>query len=285
MTTHKIFLFHFSLIVSIEPDDLLQSTIDQISKLLQIDRSENEKTIIEDLLQHGQRSLRMYRDCQIPDIYINMTNDDDNELIKKLTIYYHERWKRQYHSSNPWFALFLDTIQSTDYRNMYEKVLLRTAKYGNRFMKNCSMLSIILQILFEGITDQCLEESNLLNQLWFTITMNGIQSTTQYSRYIITDIMDEQINHNDSILFRSLREYYRQELTPFFQQLNIEDRRNLYQSAFDNLTRLGWKDGLSTLQNKLLPDIYQILLKNIDEYLQKQQKTFERKGNLIFEIA
>ena len=268
-----------------EPEaDSLKSIIDQISTVLQIDRHEKSDAIINDLLQHGQESLTKYQNCGIPDTYTNMTDINDSELIKQLKSYHEGEWKRQYLSSNPWFVLFLNTIQLTDHNDMYQRVLIRTAKYGNRFMKNFSILSIILQILFEGINDRCLEETNLFNELWFTTTMNGIKSIIKYSQYIIGDVMNKQMNEKDSILFRSLREYYRQELIPFFQQMDIKDRQNLHESALDNLTELGWRNGLETIRTKILPDIYKNLSEQIDQYLQSQEETFERQGNLICEV-
>ena len=115
--------------------------------------------------------------------------------------------------------------------------------------------------------------------------MNGIKSITEYSQYIIGHVMNKQMNEKDSMLFQSIREYYHQELIPFFEQCKIKDRGNLYRLASENLAQLGWKDGLETIRNKILTNIYKNLLEKIHEYLRRQEETFRRQGNSCFQIV
>ena len=258
------------MILGILPIDPIQLITDQIIKLLHLDGTEKKYDILNDLFQYGQSSLKTYKDYIIPDVYTSAMNDDENELIKQLKIYFEEQWKRQYQSSNELFTGILNEIKSHNHQDMYEKVLVRTARYGQKYMKNCTILSISLQMFFQGITDKCLEYTTIFDELWYTITTDGIQSIPQYSKYITKDLTKEQITNKQSILFQSLREYYRQELIPFFQQCDIRDQLNLYGVALDHLAESGWKTGLQAISSKIVPVTLPILLGKVDIYLEEQ---------------
>lgn len=250
--------------------ELPPSIVNEIINLLGLDGDEKKDEILNDLFQYGQPSLRTYKHYLVPVIYNSVMNDSDNELIEQLKSYFEEHWKQQYRSSNPVFTQFFDEIKFNDYRHMYERVSLRTAKYGKKYMKNCTILSISLQMFFEGIDDQCLENTAIFEKLWYAVTIGGIQSIRQYSDYITADHMDQQINNKQSMLFQSLREYYRQELIPFFQQCNIRDQRSLYQLALDHVTESGWETGLQAVADNIVPANFEILLKKVDVYLKEQ---------------
>ena len=250
--------------------DQLQSITEQIINLLHLDGNEKKDNILNDLFQYGQSSLKTYKDYIIPDVYTSVMNNDENELIKQLKIYFEEQWKRQYQSSNELFTRILNEIKSHNHQDMYEKVLVRTARYGQKYMKNCTILSISLQMFFQEITDECLEDTTIFDELWYTITTDGIQLIRQYSEYITEDLMNKQITNKQSILFQSLREYYRQELIPFFQQCDIRDQLNLYGVALDHLAESGWKTGLQAISSKIVPVTLPILLGKVDIYLEEQ---------------
>jgi len=195
-------------------------------------------------------------------------------LLKR---YFHEKWEKQYCSSYEWFSLFLKQYQNGENHDLYERVLIRTAEYGNKYMKNCPILSIVLQLLFEAIDDKCLQETNLFNDLWFTITNDGLKSITKYADYIIEDVMNEQINEKHSALFQALREYYREQLFLLLKQSNIMDRQNLYDLALDNIAEHGWLAGVQVIKKKTPLNSYQKLLTNIHSYQQHQQA---QEGNI-----
>jgi hypothetical protein len=207
-------------------------------------------------------------------------NEDNNELIKHLKNYFEEQWKLEYHNSNQWFVQFINDCKSNENHYKYEQVLIRTAKYGNKFMKNCRILSICLQILFEHIDDDCLEETNIFDELWFTITTDGLKSIEIYSEYIIKDVLNEQIINKQSVLSRALREYYRQELFQLFKQCNITDHQNLYELALDSVAEFGWKTGLQGIERKIPPISFKNLLKSLDSYLQQQHEEFLKQSNI-----
>jgi hypothetical protein len=263
----------------------LQSIISKIINILELDISNKKDEILKNLLENGQQALKNYKDYLIPDVYTEVMNGNDNQLMKYLKNYFEQQWKIEY-NSNQWFIQFLNESKSNDNRHLYEQVLIRTAKYGNKFMKKCPILSISLQILFEGIDDKCLEKTNIFDELWFTITSDGLKSIRKYSEYIFQDVMNEQINNKQSILFQALRQYYRQELFQLFEQCNIRDRQNLYETALDHVAELGWKNGLKAIENRVIPINFKSLLEKVDAYLKQQQDTMPKQSNfylILFE--
>ncbi|CAF2770329.1 unnamed protein product [Rotaria sp. Silwood2] len=183
-------------------------------------------------------------------------------------MYFQQKWETEYGaSSNQWFISFIKKYQNGENHNIYERILTCTAEYGNTYMKNCPILSIILQLLFEFIDDKYLKETNIFDDLWFTITINGLKSITKYSDYIIEDVMNEQLNKSQSTLFQALREYYRQAVFLKLQQSYILDEQNLYDLVLDNVTEHGWLVGLQEIRNKIPWKSYNRLLENVSCFL------------------
>ncbi|CAF1453477.1 unnamed protein product, partial [Rotaria sordida] len=259
----------------------LELITNEIIKTLQLNHDENKHKIIHDLLENGRQSLKNYEEDIIIDIYTTQMNGYDNDLMKLLKKYFEQQWNIQYGSSNDeWFILFLENYKNENH-DWYEQVLTRTAEYGNKYTKKYPILSIILQLLFEGIDDQLLKETNIFNNLWFTITNNGLKSITIYSDYIIDDLINEQINNKDSILFKLLRKYYHQELFTLLKQSNILNGEDLCDLALDHLTEYGWKIGLQSIQKKTTPRHFRILLEKLELFLQQQQNEITTKSDII----
>ncbi|CAF4637104.1 unnamed protein product, partial [Rotaria sp. Silwood2] len=141
-----------------------------------------------------------------------------------------QEWKIKYGSSNQWFVLFLKEYK--DAVN-YDFVLKRAAEYGNKYLKDCPILSIVLQLLFEGIDDKSFNEANVFNDLWCAITNNGLKSITNFSD-----------NKKRLVLLQALREYYRPKLFELLDKSKIIDRDNLYELTLDNVTEYGKLDNV-----------------------------------------
>lgn len=154
--------------------------------------------------------------------------------------------------------------------DLYVRILTRTAEYGNKYMKKSPILSITLQFLFETIDDTCLQETNVFNDLWNTITNDGLKSITKYSDYMNEDIISEQINNNESALFQAVHKYYHDQMIPSMEQSNIIYRQNLYDSAVNNITEHGWVTGIQLIKTKTTSFSYERLVKNIRSYRLKQ---------------
>ncbi|CAF1473895.1 unnamed protein product, partial [Rotaria sordida] len=242
---------------------MLKIITNELIKILALDDDdENKDKIINDLLKNGRQSLINYQKDIKPKIYREQMNGNDNELMTLLKKYFEQKWEVEYGSSNAWFIAYLKQCKNND-NVTYENVLTRTAEYGNKYMKNCPILSIILQILLKDIDNKCLQEKNLFDDLWLTITNDGLKSIIEYSKYIASEIINELINEKQSILFQALREYYRQELFRLFQQNNIADKENLCDLALDNIVEYGWIDGIKAIEDTIAPKKFEMLLDSI----------------------
>ncbi|CAF3325797.1 unnamed protein product [Rotaria sp. Silwood2] len=229
---------------------------------------ESKDQIVSDLLESGRQSLVKYQKDIIYEIYTHVMDGNENKLIILLKMYFQQKWETEYGaSSNQWFISFIKKYQNGENHNIYERILTRTAEYGNTYMKNYPILSIILQLLFEFIDDKYLKETNIFDDLWFTITIDGLKSITKYSDYIIEDVMNEQLNKSQSTLFQALREYYRQAVFLKLQQSYILDEQNLYDLVLDNVTEHGWLVGLQEIRNKIPWKSYNRLLENVSCFL------------------
>ncbi|CAF2633130.1 unnamed protein product [Rotaria sp. Silwood2] len=253
--------------------DVLKLAKNEIIRALDLEEHERKDEIINDLLKNGRQSLFNYEDDLVPDIYEAAVNENDGDLMKSLKNYFEQQWKVEYGSSNQWFILFLKTYEDDANYGSYKCVLNRTAEYGNKYLKSCPILSIVLQLLFEGIDDQCLNDTNVFDDLWFTITNDGLKSIEKFSDYVSEDEMLKLINKEQLALFQALREYYRPELFQLLEQSSIANRQNLYELTLDNVAEYGWLKGLQAVQKKIIPRYFKTLLAKIPS--QKQQQTTE----------
>ncbi|CAF3022295.1 unnamed protein product [Rotaria sp. Silwood2] len=134
----------------------------------------------------------------------------------------------------------------------YDFVLKRAAEYGNKYLKDCPILSIVLQLLFEDIDDKFFNEANVFNDLWCAITNNGLKSIANFSD-----------NKKRLVLLQALREYYRPKLFELLEKSKIVDRDNLYELTLDNVIEYGWFQGLQAVEKKIIKRYFKILLENI----------------------
>jgi hypothetical protein len=252
-------------------DTETKSIADEIVKVLQLNDNENKDQIVNSLLENGRQSLIEHKKYIAAEIYASIMDNNDNKLIELLKMYFQRTWETQCASSNEWFSLFLKQYQNEENHDIYQRVLIRTAEYGNKYMKTCPMLSIVLQLLFEAIDDKILQETNVFDELWSTITNNGLKSITKYTDYIIEDVMNEQINDKHSVLFQALREYYHPQVFSLLQQSNIINRQHLYDLVLDNVTENGWLTGVQVIKSKTTRKSYDKLLENINSHQLAQQ--------------
>ncbi|CAF1071152.1 unnamed protein product [Rotaria sordida] len=247
---------------NVDDDEVLELIKNEIICVLDLEEYEIKDKIINDLVENGRQSLSKYEKYLLPDIYEAAMNENDSPLMKSLKKYFEQQWKVKYGSSNQWFILFLKEYK--DAVN-YDSVLKRTAEYGNKYLKDCPILSIVLRLLFEGIDDKFFDETNVFNDLWCAITNNGLKS--------IENLSD---NKKRSVLFQGLREYYRPKLFELLGKIKIPDKDNLYELALDNVAEYGWLQGLQAVKKRIIPIFFEALLKNIPV----SSDTIEKPGKL-----
>ncbi|CAF3522232.1 unnamed protein product, partial [Rotaria sp. Silwood1] len=207
-------------------DEVLKSAKDEIICALRLEKHKEKHKIINDLLKDGRQSLSNHKVEFAPKVYTAAINENNGQLMRSLRKYFERQWKIKYGSSNQWFKLFLEEYKDSI---NYDSVLNRTAEYGHKYLKDCPILSIVLQLLFEGIDDKFFDETNAFNDLWCTITNNGLKSIENFSD-----------NKKQSVLLQALREYYRPKLFELLEISEIQDEDNLYESALNNVAKYGW---------------------------------------------
>ena len=246
---------------AVDNDPVLLITKD-IIHTLELDENENKDHIVNDLLENGRQSLVKYKEEIIPDIYTEvMTNDD--KLINSLKKHIERKWQKEYANSHPWFVSFLEQYRSGENHHLYDRIVTRAAEFGNKYMKNCPILSIVLQLLFEDVDDKRLKETNIFDDLWLTITNDGLKSITKYSDYIIIDVMNEQLDKSQSILFKALREYYHPIVVSLLTQHNITIKDNLRDLALESVAEYGWLTEAKEIESKMTPRSYKLLLEKL----------------------
>ncbi|CAF4817736.1 unnamed protein product, partial [Rotaria sp. Silwood2] len=110
----------------------------------------------------------------------------------------------------------------------------------------------ILQLLFEGIDDKFLDETNAFNDLWCAVTNNGLKSIENFSD-----------NKKRSVLLQALREYYRPKLFELLEKSEIPDKDHFYELALDNAAEYGWSQGLQAVEKRIIKKYFKILIENI----------------------
>ena len=249
----------------------------EVINVLQLENNKDKNTIVNSLLKNGRQSLVMYKKDIVPKIYIEIMHS--NKLLDSLKSYFQHQWKIVYGYSDKRFRLFVEEYELCEnHLNIYECVLTRTAEYGNKYMKRYPKLSIVLQLLFEKIDDNYLQNTNVFDNLWFTITNEGIKSINKYLNYTSEKIMIEQINNKQSILFQTLRESYQSQLFLCLKLTNIENKDKLYDLVLDSVTEYGWLSGIQLIQEKILPiDLYKKLLSQIEILLTTRESYFHER--------
>ena len=193
----------------------------------------------------------------------------DNQLVLSLNKYFEKLWELEYGQTNQWFISFLKSykIECTD---VYQCVLHRSVDVGNIYMKNCPILSIVLQLLFEDINDERLKTTTIFDDLWFTITNNGLRSIEKYSEYIVRSVYKQQMEFS-STLHQALREYFRSNVFSSLKELKIRERKNLYESILDSVVEYGWLTDLKSVEDNLTKKSLKSLLEKLSSFYQRQQ--------------
>ncbi|CAF4356816.1 unnamed protein product [Rotaria sp. Silwood2] len=242
--------------------------ISQICELLSLEEAEHESRIIaRQLLINGRQELVHHRDNIAPiDFENQMDKKGNSTLLEILKRYFQQQWQRiPFH----WFNAFITGQQSEDNGRHYQQVLTRTAEYGQKYMRECPVYSIVLQLVFIFNDDINMDETKF-DQVWNTFAMEGCKTTLKkWKKYIVSAVMKVRVDSLNSPLFLALREYFREPALSLLEQSNISNRRNLLEIALDCLANDGWVVGLNDVKVKELisPKNHKLLMDNLRKYL------------------
>ncbi|CAF1371081.1 unnamed protein product [Adineta steineri] len=248
---------------------------EEIGQILELDCVDEKDQIISDLLRNGRQALVNYQGVLIPEIYSNEINNsddhqslvesgfiDDTPLLNLIKQYIGQQWDISCMNQPKILELFAK-VKDED-NDHFQAVVHHIAEYGSKYTKSSSILVIVVLMLFNGIDDHCLKTKTIFNDLWNTITTQGLQSCTKFAEYISEDSLNEQLNDSDSPLFSALSVYCREKVSQLFKQHKIPDTQHkLYDLAANNVFREGWLDGIQSIEKKIPPVKYGPLFKAV----------------------
>ena len=258
-------------------DDDLKSIRDEIVEVLQLEDDEHASVIIDDLFENGRESLKKYEKHIIKKIFQQYMENNDNELINLLKKYFWTKWEIQYRISDERFVKFLLTYKQQN-KDIYDRVLIRTAQYGNKYMKDYPILSIILQLLLNQFDD------DVFDDLWCSVTNDGIESIKNYSDYISQTTIDHLLD-TQSILFQTLRKYYRESVVRIFTENKIKNRGDLYELALNDVTQYGWLTKMKSIEDGLTPNSYEIILVQFASLYKGNKKASHNEESELFDVS
>ncbi|CAF1532932.1 unnamed protein product [Adineta ricciae] len=236
----------------LESDDEINSIKSEIATILRLHDYDNKQDIVTHLLINGRQGLLDYKDDIIPTIFNTQFNTPDAQLILALKTYVRRLWQTQYESSCHWLIAFIQNYHDNKDPQLYDRILTRTAEYGNRFLKDCPMLSIVLQFVLESIDDECLLNTNTFDEVWCTMTSEGLTSLAKYSKYMKEEVMSEELDKRGSTLFRALREYYRPRLDSLLRDHGMNGEEVDENVALDFLSEDGVEKGMENIRQSMV---------------------------------
>ncbi|CAF0758619.1 unnamed protein product [Adineta steineri] len=252
---------------------------EEIANILSLDGNEHKDDIVNSILYDGRQTLVEYREDIIPKIYKETMDNNNSPLMLSLKQHFEKTLQARFSEDSPWFVTFLREYKEGENHDLYDRVMSRIVDGGD-CTKNFAMLSIPLQLLFEGLDDECMKEGDVFDHLWSTITNDGLQSIKKFSDYIIKSVMDEQLK-SGSTLFRAVREYYRDEVVSSLNQCNITNKRNIYESALDDVAEHGWLGDVKSIKDDITPRAHRMLLEELRSFHEKAQPPADDKSKAM----
>ncbi|CAF3061670.1 unnamed protein product [Rotaria socialis] len=240
--------------------------ISKIIEILELDDSTESEIIAKQLMIKGRKALHDYEEDITPNIFRKQINDGSCELLETLKCYVEQQWKAMI--PDQWFHQFLEQ-QISESRESYNKILTRAAEYGSKFTKDNALLSLVIQFLFE-FDDDNIENTDVFNQLWNSLICEGLQGIRHYEDFIAPNVLQQQLQNDQSPLRLALSDYFSEELKNFLQQKEINiNRPEIFKIALACVTNKGWLDGLNdkTVTNLIVPKKVKILNEKSKEYI------------------
>ncbi|CAF1059035.1 unnamed protein product, partial [Adineta steineri] len=246
-----------------------QECILKICDILELDDSDKSKQIVEKSITDGRQALHDHDQDFPPRILREEVDGSQSEVLKFLKCYIEQEW---YRNTPEWFQQYLRQQKKTS-PDIYHQVLIRTADYGSKFLKENILLSLVIQFLFE-FDDKRLYETPTIDEIWETLITYGRQGIEQYSEEISSNVKEEQLTSDESPLYLALQDYYCKSLKTLFEDPDIGIRRaNTIKIALTCVANDGWWKGLHN--KKVVDEIaskkFKKLLEKLIDYL-KQNK-------------
>jgi hypothetical protein len=249
----------------------------KILQILELNDSLDSKTIVKHLEINGRQHLRHVKDEKIlPEIFEKQMASDQSELLDILKTYFEKQWQDGIYEQ--WFKDFL-AKQKDESPVLYDDVLTRFADNRSKYIENNEILSLTIQFLFK-FNDKEIDQNVLFNEIWNKLISEGRQGIKHYQEYIPANVLDNQLNDDQSPLFLALKNYYHSPLKKLLDHEQVKvSSRNVFEAALDSVANYGWRHGLH--KKKITNLIAQINFENLErvleQYLDKNQKMISGK--------
>lgn len=272
---------------SLSAPDSPASISQRISDYFQSAGDSKRDEITSKLLINGRQALFQYEDYVAPELYSvekNYTKGQaDTPLLKLLKENVYENLKTALESIQPALFALIKQEKNKD-SSHFGAIERRFAEYGTQYTTSSSsfVLSFVLQLLFDGVKDDCEETRIVFSKLFECVTNEGIQGTKKFEEYIAKDDLDDQLNDNQSLLFLTLQMYYNEEVKRLFSEHDIPNKNNLYNLVAQNNANSGWNATieLELVRNKIAKNKYRDIYAAISKKLQ-QSTVVEPSNGLI----
>ncbi|CAF0730234.1 unnamed protein product [Adineta steineri] len=251
------------------------NTTEKICEFLELEFTDEKDEIISNVLNNGRQALVKYEGILVPEVYsaeiiidtvdnsaIASESPKETALLEFLKQHIFQRWKAAcINQPQIWEFITKTKDENNDH---FEAVLRHTAEYGRKYTKSSSILSVVLQLLFSSIDDECLKNENVFSDLLTAVTNEGLQGCKKFDQYICQDDLNEQLDNSNSPLYLALRIYYYEKVPELLKQHKIPDAKNLlYSLVADSVTKMGWLDGIVSVKSKIPPVKYEPFQKTI----------------------
>jgi len=256
----------------------LSSTIniaEQISNYLGLDTLDQKEQIVNDLLQNGRQMFRKYEKFVSPEIFLAETSEanslnehGDSPLLSLIKQHIMNQWELSLQSLSP-VLLFINRTKEECFDH-FNRVLQTTAETRGT---SAPILFILIQLLFQTLDPAA--DKNVLNEIFNSLTSDGIQSLRKFANYIAGEDLEEQLSSDESPLFLSLLLYNNDQIPALLKKHKIPNTKDLYNLAIHSVTTSGLLIGLESVRAKIAPISYKSLTESLRDGKPPLQLTTE----------
>ncbi|CAF0789667.1 unnamed protein product [Adineta ricciae] len=247
----------------------------QITDYLHLHDGRDKDRVLSAIIKGGRQVFCRYGLWIEPDVLNTEKNwtkgeKPESRLLLLLKEYYFIQLQMLLEQSAPNLFRLIKEQKDSQNCDHFSVVQTRFAEYGTNYINSSFVLSFVLQLLFEGITDEDVINGNIFARLFKSVTENGIHGAEEeaYKNYIAPVDLKEQIDDEQSMLTLALQMYFYEEIQHLFHQNNIFDKNQRCKHLADNVTKNGWLKGIEWIIDKIPQAQYKILRQDISQRLQ-----------------
>jgi hypothetical protein len=248
---------------------------EQISNYLGLDTLDQKEQIVNDLLQNGRQMFRKYEKFVSPEIFLAETSEanslnehGDSPLLSLIKQHIMNQWELSLQSLSP-VLLFINRTKEECFDH-FNRVLQTTAETGGT---SAPILLILIQLIFQTLDPAA--DKNVLNEIFNSLTTDGIQSLRKFANYIAGEDLEEQLSSYESPIFLSLLLYNNDQIPALLKKHKIPNTRDLYKLAIHSVTKSGLLIGLESVRAKIAPISYKSLTESLRDDKPPLQLTTE----------